>query len=149
MWHATLRQLLTITAQCADSELILTIADDGIGLAESPPARDPVTGMGLRIMRYRAEHIGGTVRIDRCSPRGTAIRGVLSSQRRNRQHPPGITIAADGCVGWTGSKVEAVHTAASVDGRFENGMARATVSIVEFSFECTACAAGGRASTSP
>jgi GAF domain-containing protein len=28
----------------------------------------------IRIMRYRAEQIGGTFRIDRCSPHGTAIR---------------------------------------------------------------------------
>jgi len=69
--HAT---VLTITAQCANSELIITITDDGIGLAESPPTSDRVAGMGLRIMRYRAEHIGGTFRIDRCSRRGTAIR---------------------------------------------------------------------------
>jgi two-component system, LuxR family, sensor kinase FixL len=69
--HAT---TLTITAHCAGSELILTIADDGIGVAESPQASDRVTGMGLRIMRYRAEQIGGTFRIDRCSPHGTAIR---------------------------------------------------------------------------
>ena len=69
--HAT---ILTITAQCVGSELIITIADDGLGLTAPPQASDRVTGMGLRIMRYRAEQIGWTFRIDRCSPHGTAIR---------------------------------------------------------------------------
>ncbi len=69
--HAT---VLTISAQFADSELILTIADDGIGLAEPPRGSDLAAGMGLRIMRYRAEQIGATFRIDRCAPHGTAIR---------------------------------------------------------------------------
>jgi len=69
--HAT---LLKIGVQLTDSELNLVIADDGIGLAESPQPRDRATGLGLRIMRYRAERVGGTLRIDRCSPHGTAIR---------------------------------------------------------------------------
>jgi diguanylate cyclase (GGDEF)-like protein/PAS domain S-box-containing protein len=66
--------LLKISVQFADSKLNLIIADDGIGLAESPPASDRATGLGLRIMRYRAERLGGTFQIDRRSPQGTAIR---------------------------------------------------------------------------
>ena len=54
--------------------LNLTIADDGIGLAESPQASSRAAGLGLRIMRYRAERIGGIFEIDRRSPHGTAIR---------------------------------------------------------------------------
>jgi two-component system sensor kinase FixL len=68
--HAT---TLTITANFAVAELILSIADDGIGLTAPPQATERVTGMGLRIMRYRAEQIGGTFRIDRRTPHGTAI----------------------------------------------------------------------------
>jgi len=66
--------ILTIAVQIKKSELCLTIADDGIGLAESPRAGDRPGGLGLRIMRYRAQRIGGTLRIDRRSPRGTTIR---------------------------------------------------------------------------
>jgi two-component system sensor histidine kinase UhpB len=66
--------LLTISVQLADKVLILTVADDGIGLAELPEASDPTTGLGLRIMRYRAERIGGKFQIDRRSPQGTTIR---------------------------------------------------------------------------
>jgi PAS domain S-box-containing protein len=64
---------LTITVQISGSELYLTIADDGIGLIESPQSSDGAGGLGLRIMRYRAQIVGGTFRIDRRSPRGTAI----------------------------------------------------------------------------
>jgi PAS domain S-box-containing protein len=80
--HAT---LLEITVRFAGSELILTVADDGIGLAESSRASDHVTGLGLRIMRYRAERIGGTFQIDSRTPHGTALRVScpLGEQIRN------------------------------------------------------------------
>jgi signal transduction histidine kinase len=66
--------LLRIAVQFAASKLNLIIADDGIGLAESPEASDRATGRGLRAMRYRAERVGGTFQIDHSSPRGTIIR---------------------------------------------------------------------------
>jgi signal transduction histidine kinase len=72
--HAT---LLTIAVQFTDSTLHLTIIDDGIGLAELPQTTGRATGLtrlGLRIMRYRAERIGGAFQIDRRTPHGTAIR---------------------------------------------------------------------------
>ena len=65
---------LTIAVHIKDSELSLTIADDGIGLTESPRTADRPGGLGLRIMRYRAQRVDGTLRIDRRSPRGTIIR---------------------------------------------------------------------------
>jgi signal transduction histidine kinase len=71
--HAHAR-LLTISVQLSDTVLILTVADDGIGLTELPQANDRTTGLGLRIMRYRAERIGGTFQIARRSPQGTVIR---------------------------------------------------------------------------
>jgi two-component system sensor histidine kinase UhpB len=64
---------IEIGVQLADSRLALVIADDGIGMAESPQSSGRAAGLGLRIMRYRAERIGGTFQIERRSP-GTAIR---------------------------------------------------------------------------
>jgi len=69
--HAT---QLKIAVRMTASELNLTIADDGIGLADRPAGSESEVGLGLRIMRYRAQRIGGSLRIERCSPRGTAIR---------------------------------------------------------------------------
>jgi len=69
--HAT---LLKIDVHLAETALILTIADDGIGMTELPQASDRTAGLGLRIMRYRAERIGGSFQIERRSPQGTVIR---------------------------------------------------------------------------
>jgi signal transduction histidine kinase len=86
--HAT---LLKISVQMTGSELHLSIADDGIGLTESPQASDGVGGLGLRIMRYRAQRVGGTFRIDRGSPHGTVIRVScpLGDGGRMQQHDRG------------------------------------------------------------
>jgi diguanylate cyclase (GGDEF)-like protein/PAS domain S-box-containing protein len=67
-------KLLKIAVQFSDAKLNLIIADDGIGVAELPPASERTTGLGLRIMRYRAGRIRGSFQIERCSPHGTRIR---------------------------------------------------------------------------
>jgi signal transduction histidine kinase len=66
--------LLKIAVQFADSKLHLVIADDGIGLKGSPRTSDREVGLGLRIMRYRAERVGATFHIERNLPQGTVIR---------------------------------------------------------------------------
>jgi signal transduction histidine kinase len=52
----------------ANGELRLEIVDDGIGLAENVRA-----GVGLTSMRERAAELGGTLRIEPNSPRGTRV----------------------------------------------------------------------------
>ena len=66
--------VLEISAQFADSMLSLIIADDGIGLADSSRPGDRTAGLGLRIMRFRAERIGGAFQIAPRAPKGTEIR---------------------------------------------------------------------------
>lgn len=51
------------------STFTIEVADNGMGLPDTVPER----GMGLRIMRYRAETIGAELLIDRLEP-GTRIR---------------------------------------------------------------------------
>jgi len=51
-------------------ELRLTIEDDGRGIDERSAAR---TGMGLRIMRYRARAVGGTLEVERRPGGGTRV----------------------------------------------------------------------------
>ncbi|MGB8169678.1 MAG: PAS domain-containing sensor histidine kinase [Chthoniobacteraceae bacterium] len=55
--------------QSAD-HLTLAIEDDGIGIL---PAREGPDGMGLRIMRYRANSIGARFNISPRVPRGTIV----------------------------------------------------------------------------
>jgi len=52
----------------------LTIADDGKGIAENS-AR--VQGMGLHIMHYRANMVGGALEVRRAVPRGTAVNCIF------------------------------------------------------------------------
>ncbi len=80
--HAT---TLTIEAQILCSELQLTIADDGTGFAEVPAMRGHAEGLGLRIMRYRAQRIGGTFRLEPKMPRGTIIRVSCPLAVRKRE----------------------------------------------------------------
>jgi len=56
--------------------LELAVSDDGIGLADSH-ADSP--GMGLKIMRYRARMIGGTIEIRRRRVGGTRVKCVCGS----------------------------------------------------------------------
>ena len=49
----------------------LEISDDGVGIGGS---HEPESGMGLRIMRYRADMIGAKFEIDSNMPRGTIVR---------------------------------------------------------------------------
>lgn len=62
-------------------QLRLRIQDDGHGLPEVPPVQQEHRGMGLKIMRYRAQMIGGTLEIRRRPARGTLITCTL------RLHP--------------------------------------------------------------
>ena len=56
--------------------LELSVSDDGIGLADTH-ADSP--GMGLKIMRYRARMIGGTIEIRRRRVGGTRVKCVCGS----------------------------------------------------------------------
>ena len=54
----------------ARAKVKLAITDDGIGL---PDGAMDATGMGLKIMRYRARMLGGEVQFERVEPNGTRI----------------------------------------------------------------------------
>ena len=62
----TIRLHLAVTR----AKVSLAITDDGIGLPEH--AMD-ATGMGLKIMRYRARMLGGEVHFERVEPTGTRV----------------------------------------------------------------------------
>jgi signal transduction histidine kinase len=55
--------------------LVLEISDDGIGFEETDETK--CQGMGLRIMRYRANAIGGTLTIGHGEDRGTKVRCMV------------------------------------------------------------------------
>ncbi|MGI9556727.1 MAG: GAF domain-containing protein [Solirubrobacterales bacterium] len=65
----------SILARSVDGEIELTIEDDGVGVPGAATADgDPVddSHLGRRIMRERADHIGGTLSVE-ARPSGTAV----------------------------------------------------------------------------
>jgi two-component system, NarL family, sensor histidine kinase UhpB len=65
--HAT---LIDISLQARENGFALRIADNGVGLM---PGAQSGAGMGLKIMKYRADMIGARFQITANQPRGTVI----------------------------------------------------------------------------
>lgn len=66
--------LITITLKRNSDTLILSIEDNGSGIQKYKGAdKDKSSGMGLKIMKYRAEIIDGVFSIHKVRPTGTAI----------------------------------------------------------------------------
>lgn len=63
-------QRVSILLGSNGSQAILRITDDGVGF---PPASERKTGLGLRIMSYRAQKIGGTLDIQPGQHGGTVV----------------------------------------------------------------------------
>jgi len=61
---------INIRLDSTDDEVVLAIADDGIGLPENAQKGE---GLGLRIMAYRASTFGATFNIERLSACGTRV----------------------------------------------------------------------------
>jgi len=61
---------ILIELKAEDNRIELKISDDGIGI---PITRNPSGGMGLHIMQYRAQAIGGTLTIGRAPEHGTMV----------------------------------------------------------------------------
>ncbi len=70
--HGRARSIV-VTLRTSRTWVSLSIADDGVGIAEAP-ARG--AGMGLKLMEYRSAVIGGSLVIKRLSDGGTRIHSV-------------------------------------------------------------------------
>src|SRR5262249_154993 len=62
--------------------LVLSVSDDGVGIAEGAEAPAPRHGMGLHSMQYRAEAIGAWLSITARDGGGTLVRCVLPESDR-------------------------------------------------------------------
>jgi signal transduction histidine kinase len=73
--HARAREVV-VAVTAARDELVLVVADDGVGLVHPSSGR----GLGLASMRVRAEEIGGTCTVTATATgaqmRGTEMRGA-------------------------------------------------------------------------
>jgi len=61
---------IVIQLKTDHNRIELKVSDDGIGM---PKSRDPTGGMGLHILNYRAQAIGGTLTIERAPRHGTIV----------------------------------------------------------------------------
>jgi len=61
---------VVLDLRVADRHTVLTVSDDGSGI---PKQAAPSSGMGLRVMHYRAKSIGGVLQVKRGLPRGTVM----------------------------------------------------------------------------
>lgn len=71
--HASASRIV-IDARARQGMLMLTVADDGVGIGDSASSAE---GAGLRIMRYRATTIGGELRIEPGPDGGTVVTCVV------------------------------------------------------------------------
>jgi signal transduction histidine kinase len=62
--------VINIVLRRADGFIAVHVRDNGIGIKE---VREPSQGMGLRIMSYRCNLIGGTFNIERLDVGGTEV----------------------------------------------------------------------------
>lgn len=67
-------QRIEIVLSSTTREVKLAVRDTGLGIGHKKPRRE---GLGLRIMDYRAQVIGGTVRVSRRPAGGTQVLCVL------------------------------------------------------------------------
>lgn len=72
---------ILIGLSAGEDEGALTVLDDGSGIPEVCP--NP-SGIGLRTMKYRAEMIGGSLRVERRADRGTRVTCTFSLAKRSR-----------------------------------------------------------------
>jgi PAS domain S-box-containing protein len=73
--HARARNI-TIHLGIRHKDIMLSITDDGIGL---PADLDQTSGLGLKLMRYRASSIGATLTLEARAAGGTVVRCRLPS----------------------------------------------------------------------
>ena len=76
-------QRIRISLEATDDEAVLTVTDDGTGLAENF-SQQP--GLGLRLMRHRADLLGATFGIERLPERGTRVTCTLPNPSISPTH---------------------------------------------------------------
>ncbi|RMF87305.1 MAG: hypothetical protein D6736_13105 [Nitrospinota bacterium] len=76
--HSKARHL-TISLECAQEQVVMTLTDDGQGFDPSTvvSAPDQSRGLGIAGMRERASLVSGRVTVDSAPGRGTMVRVTI------------------------------------------------------------------------
>jgi PAS domain S-box-containing protein len=67
--HAKAREIV-VRLERSRQEMVMRVSDDGVGVSDEPTLK---RGLGLHIMNYRAQLIGGRLQIDRLKRGGTCV----------------------------------------------------------------------------
>jgi signal transduction histidine kinase len=70
-------RLVLVTLLKVNDEICLEVLDDGKGIPKKQRAN---VGLGLKTMRSRAQAIGGSIAVQRLSPKGTLVRVTVADQ---------------------------------------------------------------------
>jgi len=76
---------ITISLNTDGAALVLQVRDDGVGIPAE--TSDRPEGMGMRIMRYRAHIIGGTLQVEPAAGGGTLVTCRVRCGDENDRHP--------------------------------------------------------------
>jgi PAS domain S-box-containing protein len=76
---------IALNLTSTSTDFCLTIQDDGVGMCDKPKEGK---GMGLQIMRYRADQIGGTLNISKADGGGTLVTCTLPMRKANDNQQP-------------------------------------------------------------
>jgi signal transduction histidine kinase len=93
--HAQAREII-VRLQRSRQEVVLHVIDDGVGLSDDRKLKE---GLGLHIMNYRAQLVGGRLEIDSQKNRGTRVSCYLpprvsaSRNAKNAEQPAELTEA--------------------------------------------------------
>jgi signal transduction histidine kinase len=91
--HAQAREII-VKLQRSRREMVLHVIDDGVGLSDE---RKLKKGLGLHIMNYRAQLVGGRFEIESPQTGGTRVSCYLpcrvspSRNAKNGEQPAGLT----------------------------------------------------------
>jgi PAS domain S-box-containing protein len=91
--HAQAREII-VRLQRSRQEVVLHVIDDGVGLSDDRKLKE---GLGLHIMNYRAQLVGGRLEIDSQKNRGTRVSCYLpprvsaSRNAKNGEQPAELT----------------------------------------------------------
>jgi PAS domain S-box-containing protein len=64
---------VSVTVRAVDNNLLMTVCDDGKGFEVGGFTKNPLSGLGLNIMKERADEVGGNLDIDSSPGNGTRI----------------------------------------------------------------------------
>src|SRR5262249_14005725 len=81
--HAQAREIV-VRLEKSPRGMVLRVIDDGVGLSNKPILK---RGLGLHIMNYRAQMIGGTLEMDSPKRGGTRVSFYLPNHAAGQLHP--------------------------------------------------------------